>query len=447
METGKCIYCRQKTDLNREHAFPQSLLQKGAPEWIINNHLCSTCNSYLGRLDVVLSKRSHIGFVWDQLQRELGNKTEGLHASIYHKRVRGIDPTRLFLPNPVYDNHIALHEFKEQNDETNNSGNLVDVLRPQIILTQCAEGQTSEKVVAENLDRFHTAGSIDYDAQEGVFCILGNTYIFPPQAAWRFFSKVEEFKSKFMKDFPRTGYDLVVIHPKESGGFNKSNAFYNSLHGGMKGIIKEKKFENPEKFEAPLHAIPDREGMSDFTRAIAKVAFHSFLYHYSEFTGHESIFDNIKAFIHTGTPKQFVAEYKKSETENPVYDSTTHFHGVGFFVQGEDIGCKIDLFMGLLPSSFSYQVILAGNPDSSVPSCDQVGYIPFIVHPKSSIKRRIFPVSDLGIINEPRRKKGEKIAPFLIEPVNDPKWIHLISESKNSSDLQKYLEREYRRMT
>ena len=158
MIKGRCIYCKEEKDLNREHAFPQSLLQEGAPEWIINNHLCVTCNSDLGKLDVVLSKRSHIAFVWDQIQRELGNKTEGLHASIYHKRAVGVDPTRLFLPNPVYDDHIALHEFKEENDGTINSAYSVDILRPQIILTQYAEGQTSEKVVAENLEKFHTAG-------------------------------------------------------------------------------------------------------------------------------------------------------------------------------------------------------------------------------------------------------------------------------------------------
>ena len=395
MIKGRCIYCKEEKDLNREHAFPQSLLQEGAPEWIINNHLCVTCNSDLGKLDVVLSKRSHIAFVWDQIQRELGNKTEGLHASIYHKRAVGVDPTRLFLPNPVYDDHIALHEFKEENDGTINSAYSVDILRPQIILTQYAEGQTSEKVVAENLEKFHTAGLnediINYDVQEGIYCILGNTYIFPPRAAWRFLSKVEEFKSKFMKDFPHTRYDLRVIYPRDDQGLNIVNTFYNSLQGETKDIIEAEKLEKPAMFERSLQAIPDQEGIPHFTRAIAKVAFHCFLYHYPEFTGHESIFDNIKEFIYTGTPNQFISGFKIPEFENPVYDSATHFHGVGFFVQGENIGCRIDFFTGLLPNSFSYQITLAGDPDSSAPSCDRVGYIPFSVHSESPMKRRIFP--------------------------------------------------------
>ena len=435
MIKGRCIYCKEEKDLNREHAFPESLLQKGVPGWTINNHLCVTCNSNLGKLDVALSKRSHIAFVWDQLQRELGDKTEGLHASIYHKRVIGIDPTRLFLSNPVYDDHIALHEFKEVNDGTINSAYTVDILQPQIILTQYAEGHTSKKIVAENLEKFHTAGSsediIDYDAQEGIYCILGNTHIFPPQAAWRFFSKVEEFKSKFMKDFPRTRYDLRVIHPEEGKGWNIANAFFNSLKGETKEIIEAEKLEEPAMFAGPLQAIPDQDAIPYFTRGVAKVAFHCFLYHYPEFTGHESIFDKIKEFIYTGTPNQFVSGFKISEFENPVYDSTTHFHGVGFYVRGGDIGCRINFFRGLLPNSFSYQITLAGDPDSSVLSCDRVEYIPFSVHSESPMKRRIFPMSDLGIIREARKTESGRVELFLIEPVNDPKWIYAVNDSRN----------------
>ena len=70
MIKGGCIYCKKEKDLNREHAFPKSLLQKGAPEWIIDKHLCKTCNSNLGKLDAVLSRRSHIAFVWDRMSSQ-----------------------------------------------------------------------------------------------------------------------------------------------------------------------------------------------------------------------------------------------------------------------------------------------------------------------------------------------------------------------------------------
>ena len=411
MTKGKCIYCKKKKDLNREHAFPQSLLQEGAPGWTINNHLCVNCNSNLGKLDAVLSKRSHIAFVWDRLQRELGSGVEGVHASIYHKRTAGIDPIRLFLSNPVYDNHIVLHEFKEESSGTINSAYIVDVLKPQIILTEYADGQTGEEVVAENLEKFTAAGFnediIHHDEQEDIYYLLENTYIFPPKAAWHFFKNVEEFKSKFVKDFPRTRYNLRVVWPEDSRSFDVVNAFYNSLEGERKEIIESKKFENPEMFTGLIHAIPDQGAISYFTRAIAKVAFHCFLYHYADkFTGHESIFDDIKEFIYTGTPNQFVAGYKKPETENPVYETTEHLHGVGFFVEGEDIGCRIDFFTGLRSIQFSYQVTLAGTPDNSTPSCDRAGYITFSVHPRSPMKKRILPSTELRIIREPRPGEG-----------------------------------------
>ena len=49
MTKGKCIYCKEhKNDLTREHAFPKSLLQKGAPGWTIKKHVCVACNSRAG---------------------------------------------------------------------------------------------------------------------------------------------------------------------------------------------------------------------------------------------------------------------------------------------------------------------------------------------------------------------------------------------------------------
>ncbi len=417
MIKGRCIYCKEEKDLNREHAFPKSLLQEGAPEWIIDKHLCKTCNSSLGKLDMALSKRSHIAFVWDRIQCELGGKIKGLHTSLYHKRASGINPIGLFLPNPVYDDHIVLHEFKEENDGTINSTYSVEPLRPQIILTLYTEGQTGEEIIAENRERLNATvvneDRINYDENEDVYCIFGNTYIFPPRTAWRFFGKVAEFKSKFIKDFPRTRYDLRVIYPEEGRPWNTVEDFFNSLQGGTKEIIEAKKFDHPEMFAATILALPDQEGISFFTRSIAKVAFHCFLYHYHEFSGHEPIFNEIKEFIYRGTPNKFVAGYKISETENLVYDSTEHFHGIGFFPQGEDIGCRIDFFTGLLPNQFSYQIILSGDPNSSMPSCDRVGYIPFSVHPRSPMKKRILPGTELRIIREPRSGEGVLWLPSL----------------------------------
>ena len=411
MIKGKCIYCREEKDLNREHAFPKSLLQKGVPGWIINKHLCKTCNSNLGKLDVILSKQSLLAYIWERIQDELGQKAKTLHSSIYDKRAAGINPVRLFLPNPVYDDHIILHEFKGESDGTNAAGYSVRALQPQIILTLYADGQTCAGIIAENLEKFNTISPdedfiTDYDEQENVYCIFGNTYIFPPKASERFFGKAAEFKSMFVKDHPRTRYNLRVILPEEDRYQGTANAFYASFKGEAKEMIEAEKFHNPDAFLRPIQVIADPKLILECLRAIAKTAFHCFLYHYTEFSGHEPIFAEIRDFIYTGTPNKFVAQCRNTETADLVYDSTEHLHVFYFFLRGNDIGCRIDFFTGLLPNQFSYEVTLAGNPQDSHPSCAHVAYIPFSVHPKSPMKRRIHLVTEFGMIQKPQWNEG-----------------------------------------
>ena len=123
--------------------------------------------------------------------------------------------------------------------------------------------------------------------------------------------------------------------------------------------------------------------MPVIARAIAKIAFHCFLYHYPRVSGHESIFNNIREFIFTGSPNRFVGNWQNPGTENLVYDSSEHVHGMCFFLQDNDIGCQIDLFTGLQTPPVSYHVILAGAPDKSHLRPSRAEYIPFYVHSKA----------------------------------------------------------------
>ena len=412
MIKDKCIYCKKEKNLNREHAFPKSLLQKDAPEWIIDKHLCKTCNSDLGKLDVILSKKSHIAYLWDRIQRELGIKIKGLHSSIYYKKAVGVNPIREFFPDPLYDDLIVLHEPGIEDSGTSAYVYSMSALQPQIILIQYTEGQTGKGVVAENREKFNTISSYedfitDYDEQEDIYCIFGNTYIFPPKAAERFFDKVDEFKSKFIKDFPQTRYDLRVIYPEEGKYWGKVEAFYNALQGETKDIIEGDKSLKTNVFTQSVQAIPDRKATPYIIRAIAKIAFHCFLYHYPKFTGHEPMFENIRDFIYkgNGNPDSVGTQGKNPATEDLIYRSTEHRHYVRFFVKGDNIGCMIDFFTGLSVGPFSYGIVLAGDPDSSHPSCDHLAYIPFTVHSKSQMKRRIFPRTKLGIIQKPRQSE------------------------------------------
>ena len=215
-----------------------------------------------------------------------------------------------------------------------------------------------------------------------------------------FLNNINEFKSKYMTDFPCTRYDLQVLYPEKGNSWNMVNAFYEAFQGETKEIIEEDKSLTTGVFTGRIQVVPDPEAEKTITRAITKVAFHCFLYHYPKYTGHESMFDRLRDFIYNGngTPTDFVMLAKDIEMENLIYETIEHRHYIRFFVKDDSIGCVVDFFTGLLVDPFSYNVILAGDPDNIEPCCDRVEYVPFSVHPKSPLKRRILPISGLGII-------------------------------------------------
>ena len=92
-----------------------------------------------------------------------------------------------------------------------------------MILTQYRDGQTCREVVEENNRKYDSKrlrkdSWYTHDEKDDVFCLFGNTHIFPPKTAHRYLGKVDEFKSKFMTDYPHTRYDLRVISPEEGKG-------------------------------------------------------------------------------------------------------------------------------------------------------------------------------------------------------------------------------------
>ena len=411
MKKGKCIYCKKEKDLNEEHAFPKHLLQKGVCEWVIDKHLCVTCNSRLAKLDASLIKEPTIAFTSDRIQDELGNKTQTLHSSIYHKKAVGINPVRLFTVDPLYGNRILLHEIVTVRDDIDGPIDSRTALRPQMILMQYPEGQNSAEIITENCEKFNIVNLdeniiLNYDGQEEIYCIFGNTYIFPPKTTERFFRKAAEFKSKFMRDVPRIQYDLTVIYPKKGGHRCAAETFCESLKAGTKEIIEDEKIPNPKSVTQLIEVRGDQKAIPVIARGIAKIAFHCFLYHYPKFSGHESIFDDIREFIYTGSSNRFVTQWQNTETENCIYDSTKHFHIIDYFVQKDDIGCRIDFFTGLQNPPISYQVILTGKPENLNPSPGRTECIPFYVHPKSQMKKRILTVENLGIMQQPSPYEG-----------------------------------------
>ena len=414
MVRGKCIYCREDKDLNKEHAFPKSLLHKYvplrecAPEWIIKK-LCEDCNNKaLGKLDTILATRSAMAFIWRMIKNEWNREIKCQNSSFYNAKVHKIDPVRLFYPDPLYGNLIVLHEEAGTSVPFFQPAPLGYAQAPQMILTQYTEGDTREEIIAENCEKWD-AGEFsitESDEHEGVYCLFGNTHIFPPKATKYFLTGLEqeqEFGSKFIKKRDHIRYDLNIIFPDDREDSGKLDGFFKRLRAGTKTQIEGENFE-PKQFTPEIVIAADKKAQPFIDRAIAKIAFHCFLYHYPKFSGHESIFNDIKAYIegkydsHGETSREFVTTV--GVPENYVYSSNKHFHIIRFYVHEDNITCQIVFFTGLLIEPFSdkttepfgSEITLAGNPDNARLSPYQEVSIPFYVHGKSHFKRNIVPV-------------------------------------------------------
>ena len=211
-----------------------------------------------------------------------------------------------------------------------------------------------------------------------------------------------------MIDYPHTRYDLWALSPEVGKGEQKFLDFFNALQGESKQMIEENRNLKTDVFRKPIPVIPDPNIPLLYNRAIAKLAFHCFLHYYPKYTGRETMFNSIKNFINrsSGIPSKFVRAVITGENiENSIYEDTEHQHFFAFFIKDKNIGCQIDLFTGLTTDTFSYNVVLAGDPDKKCSIPDSVKHFPFFVHPKSPLKKRIelvkqrvIPASKVGII-------------------------------------------------
>ena len=407
MVGGKCIYCKEDKVLNKEHAFPQFLLHKCvplgkcAPEWIIER-LCENCNNKaLGKLDKILATKSPMAFIWRRVKNEWeSNKTdkknESQAFSFYYAKDYGMNPVRLFYPDPLYGNLIVLHEDTGTSVLDFYPTPVVRAQAPQMILTLYAEGQTGEKVIAENCEKWEAgeAHITESDEHEGVYCIFGNTYIFSPEAV-KFFTenldREQEFKSEFLKKHAPIGYDLYIVSSENPGGLGKIKGFSKRFNASTKEQAEAQQFES-KVFTRKIMILPDQKARPYIDRALAKIAFHCFLYHHPQFSGHEPIFDDVKAFVAGKDDshledKQFTTRIEG--TENYVWDSNEHYHIFRFYINGDNIVCQIAFFTGILAGPYASAITLAGDRDKAIQSPCREELMPFYVHAKSQLMRRI----------------------------------------------------------
>ena len=459
MRKGRCIYCNEEKELNKEHAFPRSLLQKGAPGWTIYNHSCEDCNKKLGKLDELLASRGPIGHTWNQIKSESGQETQDRQSYRYERRSHLIEPERMMVPDPILGHRIGLFKLIVEGSEKEEPLNSLEPLVPQIILTLYSSKELAiEEVMAKNAKRFASLEILSVNVSDTsesilIYCI-GNpvvstcTVVFPPEAIKHFHHKPQDFakvlkqfdsiqKEEIFADFREQLHGLETELTNQLDGIHKEKViaclraqpqnFESKVSKQLDGIqkevliIKDGQETSHDQLTSFIDSVPidskiivdkelyfkegtyanlprsenlrgrfliDDQVEPYIWRAIAKIAFHCFLYHYHGFSGHESIFDGIKAFIYReDIANSFVTSNRNVVIENHVYSSNTHFHNISFFVHGQNIGCCIDLFTGLWNQPFSFRVSLAGKIENWNVTFDRQGRVPFYVNPKSEKKK------------------------------------------------------------
>ena len=143
-------------------------------------------------------------------------------------------------------------------------------------------------------------------------------------------------------------------------------------------------------------------------RGLCKVAFHSLLYLFPEYAGHEEIFQEIRDFIYSGIgdPNGFIsANPIQSDPDNlAIYTTTQFLHSFRFDINTDEIWCRINMFTGL-----EYPI---GTPHAmpSFPGVPWSGLFPIIEQP--SWKIRLSDNSNIG-----RQQQGALLyVPYHVSP-------------------------------
>ena len=416
MMKRKCIYCKEVKPLNKEHAFPKSLLHNcvqlkaRAPEWIIEK-LCEDCNNRrLGILDQTLIRVSPLAVISRILKNEWETDSNCKSEDTSFYNAKGYDkirPVNLIYPDHLYDNLIMLHEEIGTSVPGFHPTLLGLAKVPQLILIQYTRKQTAEQIIVGNYEKWISGDiSVEPSAEhDGVYCISDNILVFDPKATEYFIASPErgqEFVTKFMRDRDSIQFYLRVLCPDNRDITGQLDGFCKRIGQGIEKVFPAKRFEPQQSLGNYVMIAIDKKAIPYIKRAIAKIAFHCFLYYHPDFSGHEPIFEGIRTFILSGE------NHQSSNGENffngvtlprpCIYPSNNkHSHIFRFYVYGKNIICQIAFFTGLLlddsnteaPEPLAFEIVLTGSSDKARLSQYNERQLPFYVHGKSQLKRRI----------------------------------------------------------
>ena len=347
--------------------------------------------------------------VWRIIRNEWGEDSNCKSQDAAFYNARGYDkirPVNLFYPDHLYDNLIMLHEEMGTSVSGFHPTMLGRAKVPQLILIQYTGEQTAEQIIVDNYEKWISGEiSVEPSAEhDGVHCISDNCLVFDPKATEYFIAGTEreqEFVTKFMKNRDSLQSYWRVLFPDNRNIAGQLKGFCKRLGPGVVEEFPAKRCEPQKSPGNYIIVAADKKAIPYYNRAIAKIAFHCFLYYYPGFSGHEPIFEGIRTFISSGENHQTsIGENFITGATLPrpcISSSNEHRHIFRFYVHGDNIICQIAFFTGLLlensdtetPEPFAYEIVLAGSTLEARSSQYNQSHVPFYVHGKSQLKRRI----------------------------------------------------------
>ncbi len=311
----KCIYCNEREATSDEHAIPSCLgMDK---DKIINleylkNKLCSVCNEKIGKLEEQFCRCS---------PEALFRRIKGIEGRKHHKKV-----------NPFYrgssgGGHIEAttkHPSKDYIIKWDLLEGSTDFEPARQIIVQDNKGKYYPIRITDNIQTFDDLNKI-LQSKGLVDCKPVESYATPEEIEW-----IDRICKGFKESFE---WNELSFMPSE-----KEKEFV------VKFVITEKYF-----------------------RAIAKIAFHYFLQHFTQFSGFEKEFEGIKHFImNGGKVKTWVKQVQGSfiyDLQSPHITIDKYAHFIVAEKLSSHIVAKMIFFVGPIgnPSSY-FQVMIGRNP-------------------------------------------------------------------------------------
>lgn len=447
----KCVYfdyCGNMTKKrSSEHAFPKQLMPKNSDGITINGVICPTCNTKFGKWEDQAWKQSYVGVHHNDFEVWAGRGDSSIYNQVRDERT----PVREFA---VYSHAIVMVEPKQFIDNAKVLAHRnAEPMPMQLILAKVNNKSSNKDLTPAYKDVLEMASknpAYDNLCEDDVYRLHADYWVFGPVATKKYYSNPDRFIEKYLIPTDESeAFLLLAIPPssEETLGKDLEREFLNAISektGSVFGEYYQDSERNVQSISGRL------VGTTDYRRAVAKTAFHCFLYLCEErrkgeekrsnvLTGREEIFKEIREYI-------YKEEYSRSSpvTEMPAHVSlgfqsvvkntrTTDCmvkHLLVFYMNDKNIVCVIEFYGGTKVNSI-FSVDLARSGQDFLATQYALLEIPYMmVSPNHPYLPRIYYPTD-GHVDMAKNGEFQSLAkPSKISYQQNGLWVPLLSRKR-----------------